>query len=552
MNKILLVSAWIALASVTAQAQGTIAFNNSSTTKISTNSVVGGAATGSAGTGPGQYRYALFSSTSATSVNGQTVALTGGTNTTYAFNDSNWTLVAYGTNFFGVGQFVSASANSSGATVVPGVAGGSAANFVVIGWSVNAGTTIANVASWFNGGNAAFPGWIGQSKVSGAITLGGTTTPATLFSGSAPYIQGFTLGLVTPAATVSPVITAQPAGETLPVGANASFSVTAYGTPTPTYQWLFNGSNVIAGATSSKLTINNVQLTNAGSYSVLITNSAGSTNSAAATLTVNAPTGTGYVYFQNSGASATKIYTNTAVDGPATGLTVSGGWGYYYALYVSTNATSVSGQTAAILGADSTSYAFGDSNWNLVAYGTNFLRGQFMSTSPDVFERTVVPGIPGGVPARFVVIGWSANIGTDVGTLQTWFNGGSPAANGWIGQSAVSGALVLGNGGAVATPQLFGTNALALQGFTLGLVSPVAHASYLMPYAPPALVQTTQNGGVVRLSWLTASGSFGVQSAASPVGPWSDTGWTVNNDGTNSWVTVPPAEDHLYFRLVAE
>ena len=87
---------------------------------------------------------------------------------------------------------------------------------------------------------------------------------------------------------VAPVITAQPTNQTVLVGGTAAFSVTATGTAPLNYQWAINGTN-ITGASSATLTLNNVQLTNAGNYSVTITNSVGSTNSVAATLTVNVP-----------------------------------------------------------------------------------------------------------------------------------------------------------------------------------------------------------------------------------------------------------------------
>lgn len=548
MKYILVFLATFALATVSVLAQGTIKFNNDSTTTISTNKVVGGLANGATGPVDPQYRFALFRSTNATSVNGQINAIAGGTNLNYAFNDGNWTLVAYGTNNFGYGLFVSASADLNGRTAVPGVPGGTAAQFVVIGWSVNAGTSIAAVQSWFNGGNPVFTGWIGQSAVSGSITLPSPGV-ATLFSTTPPGIKGFVLGRTDPQTPVAPVITGQPLDKTVPVGANTSFTVAAFGTPSPAYQWMFNGSTVIPGATGSTLNLSNVQSTNAGTYSVTITNLGGTTNSFAATLTVNAPSGTGYVIFANyQGASANKIYTNTAVGGAATGLTID--TNYIYALYVSTNATSVSGQTAAIVGGASTDYAFNDGAWALAAYGTNYYRGMFSSTSANNFGRTPVTGAPPGVSARFVVIGWSGNIGTDAASAQLWFNNGSPAVDGWIGQSAVSASLLPGDGGSVPTPTLFSTNGLA--GFTLGLVSPVAHASYAMPYAPPALVQTTQNGNVVKLSWLTAAGNFGVQSADSFAGPWSDTGYGVLTSGATSYVTVPVSDQHKYFRLVAE
>ena len=52
------------------------------------------------------------------------------------------------------------------------------------------------------------------------------------------------------------------------------------------YQWYFNTNSPIAGATNFLFTLSNTQATNAGVYSVIVSNSVGTTNSAFATLTV--------------------------------------------------------------------------------------------------------------------------------------------------------------------------------------------------------------------------------------------------------------------------
>jgi len=85
----------------------------------------------------------------------------------------------------------------------------------------------------------------------------------------------------------APTITTQPQSQTVTVGANVQFSVTASGKPTPTYQWYFNGT-AISGATNSSLSLSSVQLANAGDYIVTVVNSLGSVTSSKATLTVNA------------------------------------------------------------------------------------------------------------------------------------------------------------------------------------------------------------------------------------------------------------------------
>ncbi len=68
-------------------------------------------------------------------------------------------------------------------------------------------------------------------------------------------------------------------------GNPVTFTALAIGAPTPTYQWQFNGAN-ITGANSASYTISSVTTNDAGNYSVIASNSAGSTNSATAVLQV--------------------------------------------------------------------------------------------------------------------------------------------------------------------------------------------------------------------------------------------------------------------------
>jgi hypothetical protein len=83
---------------------------------------------------------------------------------------------------------------------------------------------------------------------------------------------------------VPPSITVQPSNLTADQGSSATFSVTVTGTDPLFYQWYFNGTNLLAGATSTSLTLNNVQVTDTGNYSVVVTNVAGSVTSLAAAL----------------------------------------------------------------------------------------------------------------------------------------------------------------------------------------------------------------------------------------------------------------------------
>jgi sugar lactone lactonase YvrE len=86
----------------------------------------------------------------------------------------------------------------------------------------------------------------------------------------------------------APIIAAQPQSQSVTAGYNVQFSVTATGEPTPTYQWNLYGV-AISGATSSFLSLNNVQAASAGDYTVTVSNTYGSVTSNNATLTVNTP-----------------------------------------------------------------------------------------------------------------------------------------------------------------------------------------------------------------------------------------------------------------------
>jgi len=85
-----------------------------------------------------------------------------------------------------------------------------------------------------------------------------------------------------------PVITTQPASQTVVAGTDVTFTVVATGNPSPTYQWSLNGT-ALSGATKASLTINNTKAANGGTYTVAVTNTAGSATSNPAILTVIVP-----------------------------------------------------------------------------------------------------------------------------------------------------------------------------------------------------------------------------------------------------------------------
>jgi len=114
--------------------------------------------------------------------------------------------------------------------------------------------------------------------------IGNTTSTATS--------KAATLTVDTPAAIANLTLTANgntTAGNvTVSAGQSVTFTVTATGTPPPTYQWLLNGVN-IKGATKATYTIAKAAAASAGLYSVKVTNSLAVNLSGNYTLTVLTP-----------------------------------------------------------------------------------------------------------------------------------------------------------------------------------------------------------------------------------------------------------------------
>ena len=77
----------------------------------------------------------------------------------------------------------------------------------------------------------------------------------------------------------------QPASQTALLGGSIVFAPIAAGSLPLSYQWAFNGTNLL-GATNASFPVSSATLTNAGAYSVLITNLYGVVTSQSATLTV--------------------------------------------------------------------------------------------------------------------------------------------------------------------------------------------------------------------------------------------------------------------------
>jgi hypothetical protein len=141
-----------------------------------------------------------------------------------------------------------------------------------------------------------------NAAVTSAVTLWTSSNPTVLSVNSSGFITALSGGNATVSATVGgtigtsvsinvtltvPSIVQEPLSLSRFVGEAAVFSVQVNGGDS-SYQWS-DGATPISGATNSLLVFGDVGFSNAGTYTVLITNPLGSTNSTAATLSVSAP-----------------------------------------------------------------------------------------------------------------------------------------------------------------------------------------------------------------------------------------------------------------------
>jgi PKD repeat protein len=158
---------------------------------------------------------------------------------------------------------------------------------------------------------------------------------------------------------LAPNILTNPVSVTVTAGVTATFSVAATGIPDPTYQWLLNGTNYVnATSTSATLVISNALAGNAGVYSVIVSNSAGTVTSTNVTLTV---VGTGpSASFMASPTSGTEPLTVTFTDtssgspnlslfwnlGDATTTNTSGGASFMHAYAAGTYTVTLTASNA--------------------------------------------------------------------------------------------------------------------------------------------------------------------------------------------------------------
>ena len=271
------------------------------------------------------------------------------------------------------------------------------------------GTSITFSVTTTGSSPLAYQWLFGGTNISGAITNPFVIVSAQLTNnGNYSVIVTNSAGSVTSSVAVllttnaSPGITSQPQSQTVNLGAAASFGVTASGTAPLSYQWRFGGTN-ISGAITNPFTVANVQLTNAGDYSVVISNFVGSVTSSAATLSV---------YSTQSVVIAQWNFNSVPADG---------------SLSTGSTAPSVGSGTASLVGGATATFATGDTTFDPAGSTDN--TGWNTATYPAQSTGNKTRGAQFAVSTagrQNIVISWSSespNTGSKYGRLQYSTNG---------------------------------------------------------------------------------------------------------------------------------
>ncbi len=172
-------------------------------------------------------------------------------------------------------------------------------------WEIAAGGTYAEAV--------AAGGKHGESQTLQTIAGG---------AGDPPALPPALIGLQSFCLAEAPAITGQPVGAVVPLGYPFSLAVEASSATPMSYQWRLNGQNLV-GATEAVLAVAAADAADAGAYSVVVSNAAGSRTSAEALIELREFPAGALIYFSNrvpaAGVDAPVVDATTGdrLAGPA-------------------------------------------------------------------------------------------------------------------------------------------------------------------------------------------------------------------------------------------
>jgi M6 family metalloprotease-like protein len=334
------------------------------------------------------------------------------------------------------------------------------------------------------------------SKVSINVTAG--TTYSIAVGGFESDDIGFVR--VNYAVQAVPAIVAPPVSRVVVVGSPATFTLSAMGLGPLAYQWKKNEQN-IPGAVGSSLTISNTTLAMSGDqFRCLITNSTGSTESAVASLGVNAAstvmfTSSDHAIFNPSLAGSFAV---TATGTPAPTFSVISGT---FPAWATLNATTgqITGTPPNATGAP----------FNFTLRADNGVGAP--ETQSFTLDVVVVPAITAFPSARQIVaLGGSLTLNATVSGFPAvsylWKHNGRPIAGATGNAYVISGAKARDAG----WYQLFVTNSAGSATSAVVFVSITANPAQLFAWGDNSNGETVVPAGLNAVLSMTAGGQHNV------------------------------------------
>ncbi len=224
-----------------------------------------------------------------TSISGATAASYTTPAETTADNGAQFTVVV--SNAAGSATSNTATLTVNAAPVAPSITTQPSSITITAGQTATFSVTATGTAplnyQWSQNGTA-ISGATSSSYTTPAETTSASGTQFTVVvSNSVGSATSNAATLTVNPAPVAPSITTQPSSATITAGQTATFSVTATGTAPLTYQWKKNGTAITGATAASYTTPAETTADNGAQFTALVSNSAGSATSNAATLTVN-------------------------------------------------------------------------------------------------------------------------------------------------------------------------------------------------------------------------------------------------------------------------
>ena len=306
-----------------------------------------------------------------------------------------------------------------------------------------------------------------------------------------------------------------PQSQSVTATSSVVFSVTASGTGTLSYQWKFNGANLsdqggISGSSTASLTLTTVQVAQAGTYSVVVTDATLHTATSSATLAVSAtaPTITAQPASQTVALGSAASFSVTATGAPTYQWTFNG---------------------AALSGATNASYAIASVQLSSAgAYRVIVTNGGGTATSAAATLTVVAPPTIDTQPAAAsVTVGNAASFSVSASGSATyqWTFNGAPIAGATSASYAID------------HVQFSAAGAYAVNVTNPGGTVTSQSASLTVLPLPPTISSAPASQAVN----VGAAVSFSVTATGSPAYQWSFNGAPISG-ATSSTYSIAAAQ----------